>query len=62
MPIFRDPSATRDAWAMMEPGAVKHDTFVYTKTGERSYVWDASARPFDQWAADIRAAVEALGP
>ncbi len=61
MPIFRDPSPGRAAWIAMEPGAVKHDTFVFDKTGGRSLFWDASARDFSRLSADLRAAVEAIG-
>lgn len=61
VPIFRDPSGNRAAWAQMEPGAVKHDTFVYARDGQRALFWDASARSFSAWQGDIRAAVEALG-
>jgi hypothetical protein len=45
----------------MEPGAVKHDTFVFAPDGQRTFFWDASARSFEDWAADIRAEVESLG-
>lgn len=62
VPIFLDPSPGRVAWSSMEPGAVKHDTFVYDKTGMRTLFWDASARNLANWSADIRAAVEAIGP
>lgn len=61
VPIFRDPSAGRDAWDQMEPGAVKHDTFVFSAAGLRTLFWDTSARSLAQWSADIRQAVEALG-
>ncbi len=61
VPIFRDPSPGRLAWSMMIAGAVKHDTFVYSKTGERVYLWDASAQDLSKWSADIRAAVVAQG-
>ncbi len=61
VPIFRDPSGLRTAWVEMEPGAVKHDTFVYSRTGERTLFWDAGTQSFGAWTADIRAAVEALG-
>ncbi len=61
VPLFRDPSGTRAAWAEMEPGAVKHDTFVFAPSGERTLFWDASARDLGDWMRDIRAAVEALG-
>jgi hypothetical protein len=61
VPIFRDPSGARTAWSMMEPGAVKHDTFVYDKTGTRTLFWDTSSRDLGQWSANIRAAVEAIG-
>ena len=61
VPIFRDPSAGRTRWAEMEPGAVKHDTFVYARTGQRTLFWDASRENFADWRQDIRAAVEVLG-
>jgi hypothetical protein len=61
VPIFRDPSGGRVAWAEMEAGAVKHDTFVFDRTGTRTLFWDASARSFSAWSAEIRAAVVALG-
>jgi hypothetical protein len=61
VPIFRDPSGPRAAWAEMEPGAVKHDTFVFGRDGVRTFFWDASTRSFSAWATDLRAAVEALG-
>ncbi len=61
VPLFRDPSGNRAAWAEMEPGAVKHDTFVFDRSGNRTLFWDTSARDLGQWEADIRAAVVALG-
>lgn len=61
VPIFRDARAGSPSWQEMERGAVKHDTFVYSRTGERVLFWDASARSFGQWSADLRAAVEAQG-
>jgi hypothetical protein len=61
VPIFRDPSGLRAAWTEMEPGAVKHDTFVFGRDGARTLFWDASANSLSAWAADIRAAVEVLG-
>lgn len=61
VPIFRDPTGSRTSWNMMEPAARKHDTFVYSRAGIRTLFWDASARDLGQWAAEIRAAVEALG-
>ena len=61
VPIFRDPSPGRAAWAQMQSGAVKHDTFVYTRTGARALFWDASMRNLGEWSADLRAAVEAEG-
>ena len=61
VPIFRDPSAGRMAWAEMQAGAVKHDTFVFSTAGIRTLFWDTSARSLAQWSADIRQAVEALG-
>jgi hypothetical protein len=59
VPIFREPTAGRPAWAQMQPGAVKHDTFVYNKLGERTLFWDTSSEVFSEWSTDIRAAVEA---
>jgi len=61
VPVFSDPGAGRPAWSEMEPGAVKHDTFVFSRTGVRSFVWDASSHSFGAWGADIRAAVVAQG-
>lgn len=61
VPIFRDPSAGRTAWSQMQSGAVKHDTFVFGRDGVRVLFWDASAEDLGDWAADIRAAVEAQG-
>lgn len=61
VPIFRDARAGAPSWQQMEPGAVKHDTFVYSRTKERVLFWDASARDFSQWSAEIRAAVVAQG-
>ena len=49
------------AWFEMAPAVTKHDTFVFSKAGVRTLYWDASARVFSQFSADIRAAVEALG-
>jgi hypothetical protein len=62
VPIFRDASAGRIRWKEMEPDAVKHDTFVFARTGERTLFWDTSREDLGDWSADIRAAVEALGP
>ena len=59
--IFEDPDAGRPSWNEMEPNARKHDTFVYTSSGERALFWDASANNLGNWSADIRAAVEAQG-
>lgn len=61
MPIFRDPSPDRAAWIEMQAGAVKHDTFVFDKSGVRTLFWDASARNFNELSTDLRAAVEAIG-
>ncbi len=60
-PIFKDGQAGQPAWQEMEPGAVKHDTFIYSKTGERLMFWDASSNSLGTWSADIRAAVVAQG-
>lgn len=61
--IFEDTASGRPAWQEMEPGAVKHDTFVYSRTGERTLFWDnsSSSTSFNGWMTDIRAAVEAQG-
>lgn len=61
VPIFRDPQPGRPTWSQMEVGAQKHDTFVYARTGERVFVWDASDHLLRAWSDDIRAAVEAQG-
>lgn len=61
VPIFRDPSAGRTAWSMMDAGAVKHDTFVFDRSGSRTLFWDASSENLATWSADIRAAVETIG-
>lgn len=60
-PIFRDPSPGRTAWTEMQSGAVKHDTFVFSRDGVRVLFWDTSAESLGAWAADIRAAVVAQG-
>jgi len=60
-PIFRDATPGRTAWTEMETGAVKHDTFVFDKTGTRTLFWDASTKSFATLTADLRAAVEAIG-
>lgn len=62
LPIFRDPSPGRMAWLEMAPGAVKHDTFVFSQAGTLALYWDASQRTLSHFAQDIRAAVEALAP
>lgn len=59
MSIFEEGQSGRPAWGEMQSGAVKHDTFVYSATGERLLFWDASANSLGNWSADIRAAVEA---
>jgi len=61
VPIFEDPAPGRPAWDEMEPDARKHDTFVYSRTGERTLFWDTSSESLSNWSADIRAAVEAQG-
>lgn len=61
VPIFKDPTGTRDAWTEMDPSARKHDTFVYSRAGIRTLFWDASTQPLSEFNADIRAAVEAEG-
>lgn len=61
VPIFRDDTKGRTAWQMMEPGAGKHDTFVYGTDGVRTLFWDTTVHKLGLWGADIRVAVEALG-
>ncbi len=61
VPIFRDPSPGRVAWAEMQSGAVKHDTFVFARDGARVLFWDTSSETLGNWAADLRAAVVAQG-
>lgn len=61
VPIFRDPEPGRPAWDEMEPSARKHDTFVYSRSGDRVLFWDTSENSLGDWSADIRAAVEAQG-
>jgi hypothetical protein len=60
-PLFLDPSAGRMAWSEMQPGAVKHDTFVFSPAGIRTLFWDASAHNLGQWSSDIRLEVERFG-
>ncbi len=62
MPIFEDAQSGLPAWSEMADGAVKHDTFVFSSTGERILFWDASANSLGNWSADIRAAVESQTP
>jgi hypothetical protein len=61
VPLFEDPSPGRPTWTEMQPGAVKHDTFVFGRDGLRTLFWDARVRDLAQWSADIQAAVVALG-
>jgi hypothetical protein len=61
VPIFRDPSAGRARWSEMQAGAVKHDTFVYSRTGVRTLFWDVRSRDLAKWSSEIRAAVVAEG-
>ncbi len=57
-PIFRDPSASLDAWNAFEPGARKHLTFVYDAQGRKRYRWYSSAP--STFSAEVGAAVRAL--
>ncbi len=41
--------------------AVKHDTFVYSRSGERVLFWDRSYNNLQDWTTDNRDAVEAEG-
>jgi hypothetical protein len=61
VPLFLDPSPRLDAWDETQPNASKHDTFVYARDGRRTLFWERSERDIGQWAAEIRAAVEAEG-
>lgn len=60
-PIFKESTGGRPAWQEMETGATKHDTFVYSRTGDRVLFWDTSSNSLGDWQDDIRAAVEAQG-
>lgn len=63
MPIFRDPTPGRASWTQMEPGSIKHDTFVFDAQGQRTLVWKASGGlDATKWRTDIAAAVRALPP
>ncbi len=62
VPVFRDPSPSRDAWGAMDAEAVKHDTFVYDTNGTRTLYWRVGTRPFSEFSSDIRAAVLAASP
>jgi hypothetical protein len=59
LPIFEEDRSGRPAWGEMDSSAVKHDTFVYSATGERLLFWDASSNSLGDWSADIRSVVEA---
>ncbi len=59
--IFKEAAPGRPAWNEMQANAVKHDTFIYSRTGERVLFWDRSENNLANWNADIRAAVEAQG-
>ena len=61
-PIFRDPAAGRPSWTSMQPGTIKHDTFVFNRNAERSLYWKASANSLATLKADIKAAVLAVPP
>ena len=60
LPIFKDDGQGQPAWDAMEPDAFKHDTFVYSKTGERLLFWDATENSIfdDSWKTDMRAVIE----
>lgn len=60
-PIFEDPSAGTVSWQQTQPGATKHDTFVYARDGVRVLFWDATSKDLATLAADIRVAVESQG-
>jgi hypothetical protein len=61
VPIFRDPTSNRGAWQETQPGATKHDTFVYARDGARVLFWDASNEELASFSSKVRAAVEAQG-
>jgi hypothetical protein len=63
MPIFKDPAANHPTWEMMDPGSLKHDTFVYDANGVRTLVWKGNgALDPTRWRSEIAAAVRALPP
>jgi len=56
LPIFRDKD--KSAWNEMRSGASKHDTFVFSPSGERTYFWLGSYQgDATRWRADIGKAV-----
>lgn len=59
--IFQDSASGQPSWDEMELNAVKHDTFVYSRDGERVLFWDASGNNLANWSMNIRAAVETQG-
>ena len=61
MPLFRDPSAAREAWRELDAQAVKHDTFVFDAAGQLVLSWKAT-RGVSSWRTDIAAAVRRLPP
>ena len=53
LPIFQDDGQGKPAWDQMEEDARKHDTFVYSKEGERLLFRDASDSSLENWKSDI---------
>ncbi len=62
MPIFRDPSAGRDAWFAFDPTALKHDTFIFDAQGQRVKTLKLNGGLAATWRSDVAAAVRALPP
>ncbi len=61
--LFRDGTAGRQAWQAMRPGAGKHDTFVFSASGERTFFWQGSyTGDATRWTAEVGAAVRAIAP
>jgi hypothetical protein len=61
--LFRDGQPGRPAWQAMRPGASKHDTFVFSATGERTYFWQGSyTGDAVRWTSDVGTAVRAVAP
>ncbi len=63
MRIFRDGEAGRPAWNAMRPNAYKHDTYVFSPNGKRTYFWEGSyTGDAPRWTEQVGAAVRAVAP